>query len=57
MANMLKEGKTVVYSGQLSYASPTALIPSEIRMTASLSDGTSLFDKTIPNQAGLAKRC
>jgi hypothetical protein len=57
MAKYIKDGKTVIYSGQLAYASPTDLIPSSIRMIATLDDGTPLFDKLIPNQAGLAKRC
>ncbi|AYG85302.1 tRNA nuclease WapA [Streptomyces hundungensis] len=56
MAQQLKEGKRVLYSGQLEYGNGRNNIPTAIRMTASTPSGP-LFDINISNMPGKVKSC
>ncbi|WP_435866875.1 DNA/RNA non-specific endonuclease [Streptomyces xanthochromogenes] len=56
MAQQLKEGKRVLYSGQLEYGNGRNNIPTAIRMTASTPNGL-LFDLDISNMPGKVNSC
>ncbi len=56
IVKQLKAGNPVLYSGQLSYASDSVLVPESIRMTAVTKKGV-LFNTSVSNQQRKGHSC